>query len=809
VTTPARIGRYAVQGELGRGAMGVVYRAHDARLRRDVAVKLAIAGGDRGRLLRRLSVEAVALGRLRHPGIVTLHEVGEHEGHPFLVMDLVEGRSLQDRLDQGGPLPPLEAARIARQLALALAHAHERGVLHRDVKPTNVLLPPEGPVLTDFGLARDADLASGVTTPGHVLGTPGFWPPEQARGKRDQVGPASDVYALGATLFAALTGRPPFEGETLLETVAATCQEPPPPPSSLAPGVGPGLDAIVLRALEKAPADRFPSAQAMAEALERWLVAGDPRPARARPRRPGGAGLIGGLGLLALAVVAVAGALLIREQHAAEAQAQPPTPPPAPSPPTTPSPPPPASSTTPAPATTPAPVAPVPPDAPPRVTEVQPPAQPPPAGEAPRDAFARGLTLELHGRFALAAAEFDRALAGAPDLAAALVHRARCRAALADPNGAEADLLRAIALHGAWDPTPWFTRGALRDDRGDAKGGAEDLARAAALAPDCLSVVNRYAVALMGAGRRPDALAVLDGVIRAHPTSWVAWYYRGWARRREGDLLGAQEDLTRAVTLSAAADMAWYERARVRLLLDDLEGARSDASRALDLDPANADAWDVRAEARGRLGDARGMEGDETQVLRLTPDEADPYADRATARLLLRNPAGALEDLGEGLRRSPRWAFAYGQQGRVRALLGDREGAVRDLRRALELDPGDRYSPLWLAGLGAPDQVRLEAVASGDDLLAAVARRFLGAATDDEVLAAAERAPKDAPTAPAAAERARRERLCVARGFLGLRAERDGDLALAKTHYDACLAQRCVMWAQHMWAWNRRPALGP
>jgi Protein kinase domain len=282
--------------ELGRGGMGAVYAARDA-LGREVAVKVLLPGGESD--LPRLRLEAEALARLDHPSLVRVHTFGVDErGRWYVVMELVPGESLQTRLERHGPLPVEEASRIARDLTLALQHTHERGVLHRDLKPHNVLLEPGGRVaLTDFGLARLTDRTRHTET-GEVLGTPAYMAPEQAAGQVDGIGPPADVYGLGATLFALLTGEPPFRGATFLNVCYAVLEQPAPAPSSLRPGLPPGLDALVLRCLAKAPADRPGLAELRGE-LERLATGG------ATPRARGHAVPALALGVAALALLMV------------------------------------------------------------------------------------------------------------------------------------------------------------------------------------------------------------------------------------------------------------------------------------------------------------------------------------------------------------------------------------------------------------------------------------------------------------------------------------------------------------------------
>jgi tetratricopeptide (TPR) repeat protein len=280
-----RIGDYEVLAEIARGGYGAVYRAAHRQTGREVAIKLLLGGSSNPVALRRLRREAEVLARLRHRGVVAIHEVGECPSGPYLVLALVDGVTLAQRLESG-PLEPDDAAWIARALADALAHAHEAGVLHRDVKPSNVLIDSEGaPRLTDFGLAREIDADSGqsrLSLTGQLMGTPGYLPPEQAQGDLDAIGPPADVYALGATLFEMLTGRPPFVGESL-HAVLSSMFKPPPRASSLNSAVPAELDEICARCLERKPERRYPHGAALRDALETYLH-GERAPAKASAR---------------------------------------------------------------------------------------------------------------------------------------------------------------------------------------------------------------------------------------------------------------------------------------------------------------------------------------------------------------------------------------------------------------------------------------------------------------------------------------------------------------------------------------------
>jgi WD40 repeat protein len=277
---------YEVEAELGRGGMGVVYRARHLALKRIVALKMLAAGHGHPADRARFRAEAEAVARLQHPNVVQIHEVGEAAGRPFLALEYVAGGSLAERL-AGQPLPPRDAARLVAALAGAVHLAHSRNLVHRDLKPGNVLLAgePGAPVgqcqakVTDFGLVRQLDADSGQTCDGVLMGTPSYMAPEQAEGRAGSAGPAADTYALGAILYECLTGQPPFEGETALETLEWVRSREPSAPSSRNRRVPRDLETICLKCLRKEPERRYSSARELADDLGRF-VRGEPVAAR-------------------------------------------------------------------------------------------------------------------------------------------------------------------------------------------------------------------------------------------------------------------------------------------------------------------------------------------------------------------------------------------------------------------------------------------------------------------------------------------------------------------------------------------------
>ncbi len=274
-------GDYDVLGEIARGGMGVVYRSRQKSLNRIVALKMIRAGrlADDAEV-KRFRTEAEAAANLQHPNIVAIHEIGDHEGQHYFSMDYVEGKDLA-QLVSGGPLSTALAARYVKTIAEAIAYAHQRGTLHRDLKPHNVLIDQhDQPRITDFGLAKLTKHDSSLTLEGAVMGSPSYMPPEQATGRHDQVGPHSDVYSLGAILYELLTGQPPFKAETPLATLHKVVEEEATPPSKINPRVSADLETICLKCLEKSPERRYATARALAEDLERFL---NDEPVLARP----------------------------------------------------------------------------------------------------------------------------------------------------------------------------------------------------------------------------------------------------------------------------------------------------------------------------------------------------------------------------------------------------------------------------------------------------------------------------------------------------------------------------------------------
>ena len=520
-------GRYRLERELGRGGMGVVFRATDAKTGAPVALKVMTWPDPSA--LARFEREVQALRALDHPGIVRIHDAGIDQGHPFLVMELVEGTDLL-AIVKRGPLDPVRAVTLARDLALALDHAHRAGVIHRDVKPPNVLVDAEGrPHLTDFGLAAVSQSLR-LTLTGEVVGTPIYMAPEQVTSAPPPA-PTLDVYSVGALLFHIVTGTPPFSGASMQHILASVIHDAPPSVRRFVPQAPPELDALITKCLEKEPSRRYPTAGALARELDA-LLAPPVRPKRSHK----------GLGVAAGVLLAVLGlgAMLALSHESAP----PPPPPPAP----------------------------VPPPAP----------RPDPAAAARKDA-----------RAALARDDVDEALgllakvvaldATAPatsalrhECADALMSRAVKTADAHDYDEALSLAARALELeprNGGF----FRSRGGIHwrrlnelHRREDFQGAHDDWTRSI----ECYEaehddgqvswvLCDRYLV-----DEDPEAgLADTDRAVRIFPANPQAWWNRACARLRLRDARGAEEDMVKAIELDP-------KRAEWQDMLEDLRARK-------------------------------------------------------------------------------------------------------------------------------------------------------------------------------------------------------------------------------------------
>jgi tetratricopeptide (TPR) repeat protein len=652
----SQVGPYQIHEQLGRGGLGAVFRATDLRDGREVALEALTAPDPQAR--RRLVHEARALSRLRHPSVVSNLDQGETAEGSWIARELVRGRSLQDRLDQDGPLAPREAARLAAELAAGLAHAHAAGVLHRRLEPANVLLPADGgPArLTDFGLA------------GFTVASPGYGSPEEAAGDPAAIGPATDVYGLGAVLYAALTGRPPIEGATPSEVMVATASRAPSPPGTSEAA----LDAIALRCLAKEPAGRPPSAEALRVELQRFLTAPrrSQRAAAQADARP--IWLVGLVAVSAVVLVASVGALLSRRRTGQPDVASPSAP------------------------TTVTPKA--PPVAPP--TEVIAPKAP---AVAPRPTTTevvrvevppppRPFAIDLRTDWRATREELDRALELDPRDATKLAERGWVKASSGDPRGALADCARAIEL----DPRHALAhaiRGWVRGTLGEARAARLDLDRALELDPRSASAHLLRGLYLAD-GEPDQALADLTRALELDPERSLARTARGMVLNNRGDAKGAIAELDRAVALDPADSRAFCYRGNAWLKLGDRRRAVKDLDRAIELTPTFARAYFHRGLAKERSGDRRAAMADYGRSIELDPTYAMAHTNRGGVRANLGDVEGGIADCNQALQLDPRLALAYEFRAKMRRRQGDSRAALPDVDKALELAPrqGDLYS---------------------------------------------------------------------------------------------------------------------
>jgi len=697
-----RFGPYEVVAPIARGAMGAVYRVRDPVLDREAALKVLLRGEGASAVdLERFRREARAAGRLRHPGIAAVHGVGTDGREPYIVMDLVEGESLGARLAREGALEPREAARIAARVARALDYAHGRGVLHRDVKPDNVLLVDgREPVLTDFGLARLlGSPEERLTRTGEMVGTPVYMPPEQADGGAE-LGPPADVYGLGATLYHLLTGRPPYLGSNLVEVMTALLEDEPARPASLRPGLDPALEAIVLRCLAKDPGARFASAGALADALERWLEPAAAAPGRAAPLLPWV--VAGALGVAAAGLgVALAAARgeLARARAALAASAAKPA------------------------AGGDGSSRGAGPDAGADGAE---PAAGAGAVEAPPDdgagggttaaqaALERANALLAAGEHAAAVRAYDALIERLPDRPGPFRNRALARSRLGDHAGAAEDAGRALALDPN-DATAYFVRALARREAGRLEAAVEDLTRCLEGDPGRVEAWAARASARALLDDAEGAIADCDEALAREPDHAAALAERAANRLRLGRVDAALADLERVLEIDPDRSNAWANLAALCEDRGELRRAQAAARRAVELDPELIPPRVTLARALARQGRPGQAIGALERALLLRPGDPDLLLERGKCRVARGDPAGAAEDYGAALEAvavgSNTWLEARCQRAQVREGLGDWSGAARDWAAALEASDAPGLQDRIAERLA---RARAEAEAAGD-----------------------------------------------------------------------------------------------
>ena len=635
-----RFGRYVLLGELGRGGMGVVHRAWDESLGKEVALKVLEAKGpNAATLVRRFAREGEAIGRLRHPNIVSVNDAGEVQGKHYLAMELIEGRTLKQRVAKDErKIGFLRSLEVVRDVARAVAHAHEKGVLHRDLKPENVILDAnDHAYVVDFGLAK-LEEGTILTRGDETLGTPAYMCPEQANGERTDE--RSDIYSLGAILYFVLCRRPPFEGKSTLSVITAVLTKKPVPPGAVNPRAQGELDAICLRCLEKNPKRRYPSASALADELDRYFEGGAVEAGRG----------LGGLArklALVLLVLAAGVAVALGLSHREEKKPSRPPPPPAPK-------------------------------------KKAPPA--PPSSEA-ASTLERGNALREKKDLEGAIAAYTRAVELDPRLYDAWIMRGLTRRLARDLAGAIADHTRAIELDEARS-SGWSERALARFDSGDRAGGIADATRSVEVAPDDARLWSNRGCMYYLSGDLERASADLTRSLEIDPKAAATWVSRSGVRKLLKDPDGALADARRAVELEPRNALAWRARADADRARGDREAALADATQAIDLDPADADSWAIRASLRYWRKDYDGTIADATRALERDPRNASAFADRGMSRREKGQLDEALADLTRAVEIEPATAMYWNSHAVVCFDRKDLAGAIASASRAVEADPG-------------------------------------------------------------------------------------------------------------------------
>lgn len=716
VRAPANLfGKFKLLKELGRGGMGRVYQAYDTALGRVVALKMLIFEDPDDQ--RRFLQEAHIAAKLNHPGIVQVYEVGEHDGRHYIAMQFVDGASL-DR----AKLDPRQALEAIRDAALALHYAHQLGVVHRDIKPGNILVSKDGRALVaDFGLAKFAGAKSAT---GNILGTPQFMAPEQARGQNRMVDALTDVYALGATLYAVLTGQPPFtthEGESAVHLLERVVTHDPPPMRKLNPKLPDEVEIIVAKAMEKDRERRYPSAKNFAEDLDRHLK-GEPimaRPAstlyriRKKLWKRKGIVIAATLGIAACCGVAALLVPRLREERAAKEQTEA------------------------------------------KLAEQQERSQ---ALQELATLWTQ-VALEKQGlhiaandpkrvldRLRAAIDRVSKYIARHPDQPQGYYIRARAWLYLNDLEAAERDLQKALSLNDAFSPghalmarvkmDQWLSRLYRQDGRApERKGKTDPLLKAAqehlargggelerwglvrTREEQVTETLLRVRVAGFVENDFTKAYEILAAAIekdpseeyfheyasgRSDPKDRVKWntralehmphyaralLHRGQALSQLGEQTAAIADLTRAIELNPRDPLAYETRGNAHVHKQNFQEALKDYTRAIELEPADPVLYSNRGIARAYSGDLKGALEDYARALELDPQCAFAYYCRACAYHNNGEPARAMKDYDKAIELDPNMADAYNNRGNARRQVGDPEGAIDDLTRAIQLDP--------------------------------------------------------------------------------------------------------------------------
>ena len=715
-----RIGRYAKVEELGRGGMGVVHRCYDPHLHRHVAIKTILETRADPESLARFEREARAAAKIHHPGIVKLLGVGQHEGHPYLVMDFVEGETLGVLLERE-QLTAHRIAEIIRRVARAISHAHDAGIIHRDIKPQNIMIDTQGrPSIMDFGLARDTSARRQLTQTGQIMGTPAYMAPEQADNSVGEHGPWTDVYAMGAVLYRALTGQTVFEASSPSALIMMILRDEPEPLRNIDPTINPDLETIALKCLEKSPHRRYRAATEVSDELQRFL---DGEAILARPIGPAERAyrwlqrnpVLATATTVVVVVVMFSTGVVLRQASTARQRQEDLR----------------------------------------LATETQ---RAKLRKNEEEDSYRQRMQRELAHRernkrkSALAARQEQgrRAAAAREKLrieVMAVLDRVRPGEVLRDLNDCKIERSRILRHHDIETVGLLAAElDALSNHLAESRSLGEnqelflhflcDTLADLSIREGAVPTLGRYLraeLALKEASRNQlravpagKALCLLGGsgadrlLIEARdgfganagfweqvlplyrrtgmepslePTSALDYYKIAVARADNGNADDAITSYSRAIEIDPTMADAWFGRGKARKASGDSDGAMEDYSHAIEIDPTRADAWFSRGILRRAKGDLDGAVEDYTRTTEIDPEYLTAWYNRGNTRLVQGELDGAIEDYSRAIEIDSQFAQAYCNRGDAKQTKGDLDGAIADWQRFLELAPYHDAAP--------------------------------------------------------------------------------------------------------------------